>query len=474
MKVQVKPKEAIFAELPPFEKINFREDIEEARNQKIDVVIVLDDDPTGTQTIYDIPVLTTWTVESIQAELKEDTSIFYILTNSRSLSQEGADQLALTIGKNIRKANRKLQKRIMVISRSDSTLRGHYPSEVEALEVGMGCTLCVNFLIPAFFEGGRFTIGDIHYVKQSGHLIPAAQTPYAQDKVFGYTHSNLKDWVEEKTKGTVLSSEIISFSIEELRTQSIESITRKLNTCEPGTTCIVNAANYHDLEVFTLALLNSKIAPICRTAASFVAALSALPPKPLLKKEDLIDEDRYGGLMIIGSYVPKTTRQLQSLEQNALLNLIELDVRSMLNARDEANFLLRQYSDRINDLLKNGEDVVLYTSRALIAANTPEENISIGKRISGFITDIVAQLNVRPKYLMAKGGITSSDIATKALGVKRAIVKGQILPGVPVWTLGEESKFNGMSYIIFPGNVGENDAITQLVKELGHQTKNYT
>lgn len=474
MKVQVKTTEMVFGELPPYEEINLRGAIQDARNQKIDVVIVLDDDPTGTQTIYDIPVLTTWTVESIKSELIAGTSIFYILTNSRSLSQEGADQLALTIGKNIRKANRKLGKRIMVISRGDSTLRGHYPSEVEALEIGMGCTLCVNILIPAFFEGGRFTIGDIHYVKQNGHLIPAAQTPYARDKVFGYSHSNLKEWVEEKTAGAILSSEIISFSIEELRTQSIQSITEKLNTCVPGTTCIVNAADYHDLQVFTLALLRSNIAPICRTAASFVAALSALPPIPLLKKEDLIKEDSHGGLMVIGSYVPKTTRQLQSLEQNALLNLIELDVRSMLNAQDEAHFLLRQYSDRINDLLENGEDVVLYTSRALIAGNSKEENISIGMRISNFITEIVAQLHIRPKYLMAKGGITSSDIATKALGVKRATVKGQILPGVPVWTLGEESKFSGLSYIIFPGNVGENDAITQVVKELGHRTKNYT
>ena len=410
-------------------------------------------------------------MESMQAELKAGTSVFYILTNSRSLPQENADQLAFTIGNNIQKANRHLQKRIMVISRGDSTLRGHYPSEVEALEIGLGCTVCVNILIPAFFEGGRFTIGDIHYVKQNGSMIPSAQTAYAKDKVFGYRHSDLKEWVEEKTQGAVPATEIISFSIDELRTQSMESITQKLNSCEPGTTCLVNAADYHDLQVFTLALLNAHIAPICRTAASFVAALLALPPKPLLQKKDLIGNDLYGGLMVIGSYVPKTTQQLQNIEQHANLNLIELDARAILNAKKETNFLLRQYSDRINDLIKNGEDVVLYTSRDLIAANTTKENLSIGRRISGFITEIIGQLKVCPKYLMAKGGITSSDIATKALGVKRAMVKGQILPGVPVWTLGKESKFQGMPYIIFPGNVGNDSAIKELIIELGHQSK---
>ncbi|MEL7122643.1 MAG: four-carbon acid sugar kinase family protein [Bacteroidota bacterium] len=468
MNVKVKSVEYILNELPPFEEINLRGAIEDARAMKFDVIIVLDDDPTGTQTIYDIPVLTNWSINGIRKELEFGTSLFYILTNSRSMPQESADQLALTIGKNIRKANRDLNKSIMVISRGDSTLRGHYPSEVEALEVGLGCTQCVNILIPAFFEGGRFTVGDVHYVKQNSQLIPAAQTAYAKDKVFGYKHSNLKMWVEEKTRGAVSSSEIISFSINELRTQSIASLTQKLNRCVPGTTCVVNATNYQDLQVFTLALLKSRIIPICRTAASFVAALSALPPKPLLTKEQLVQDSTAGGLIIIGSYVPKTTRQLQYLEQNTSLNLIELDVKSMLNAKDEANFLLRQYSDRINDLIQNGEDVVLYTSRALIAANTIKENLLIGTRISGFITDIVDQLKIRPKYLLAKGGITSSDIATKALNVKRAMVKGQVLPGVPVWTLGAESKFEGLSYIIFPGNVGKNDAITHVVKQLGN------
>ncbi|PHN02119.1 four-carbon acid sugar kinase family protein [Flavilitoribacter nigricans] len=458
--------ETAFAELPPVQEVDLSHTIQTATRKKVDVFIVLDDDPTGTQTIYNIPVLTNWSVKDIREELMKGTPLFYILTNSRSYQKEAADRLALQIGRNITEANANFARRIMVISRSDSTLRGHYPSEVEALEVGLGSNQAVNILIPAFFEGGRYTINNVHYVRQNGHLIPAAHTPYAQDRVFGYTQSDLRKWVEQKTGGAVAASEVITFSIQELRTDSIEFIAEKLNNCEPGMTCVVNAANYHDLQVFALALMQSTIHPICRTAASFVAVLAAQPVKPLLQPAEIVEDQGRGGLLVIGSYVPTTTRQLEHLQAHTDLETIELDVSRLLNAGADTQAQLKTYSDRINALIRDGRDVALYTSRDLIAANTAEENLAIGTRIAAFLTDIVSQLALRPRYLIAKGGITSSEIATKSLRVKRAIVKGQILPGVPVWSCGPESKFPGLSYIIFPGNVGEADSITKVVNDL--------
>ena len=58
-----------------------------------------------------------------------------------------------------------------------------------------------------------------------------------------------------------------------------------------------------------------------------------------------------------------------------------------------------------------------------------------------------------------KGGITSSDVGTKALAVKKARVLGQIQPGIPVWQTGAESRFPGTPYVIFPGNVGEDGTL---------------
>jgi uncharacterized protein YgbK (DUF1537 family) len=67
--------------------------------------------------------------------------------------------------------------------------------------------------------------------------------------------------------------------------------------------------------------------------------------------------------------------------------------------------------------------------------------------------------------LIAKGGITSSDVATQALNVSRAVVMGQLLPGVPVWQLGAESRYPGLAYVVFPGNVGRSKSLLEAVAQ---------
>jgi len=119
--------------------------------------------------------------------------------------------------------------------------------------------------------------------------------------------------------------------------------------------------------------------------------------------------------------------------------------------------------------LSRGEDVVLYTSRRLITGDDAERSLAIGRRVSDSLVAIVRSLAARPRYVLAKGGITSSDIATQGLGVKRALVLGQILPGVPVWQLGPETRYPGLGYIVFPGNVGGPQALAEVVLGLRSQ-----
>ncbi|MEM9847497.1 MAG: nucleotide-binding domain containing protein, partial [Bacteroidota bacterium] len=290
---------------------------------------------------------------------------------------------------------------------------------------------------------------------------------YAQDSAFGYRNSDLKDWVAEKTAGKVEAASVVSFSIEELRTKSIAQLVEKLEAEQSSDCYIVNAVDYTDLEIFAYALLQTSIPFVCRTAASFVAALAALPDKPLLKKSDLVQADATnGGLIIVGSHVPKTTRQLEHLRRSVDVEAIELDVQKLINDYEQRVALAKQYSIAIDQLIAKGRDVVLYTSRAVVIADSAADNLSIGAKISAFLSRVVAQLQHRPKYVLAKGGITSSDVATVSLGVKRAVVIGQVLPGIPVWRLGKSSKFPDLSYLIFPGNVGEDDAIASVVQAL--------
>lgn len=93
-----------------------------------------------------------------------------------------------------------------------------------------------------------------------------------------------------------------------------------------------------------------------------------------------------------------------------------------------------------------------------------QRNFQLSLSISTALTQIVSNLTIRPHFLIAKGGITSSDIATHSLGIRKAEILGQAAKGVPVWKSGPESKFPGMPYIVFPGNVGETDTLTNVVK----------
>ena len=175
-----------------------------------------------------------------------------------------------------------------------------------------------------------------------------------------------------------------------------------------------------------------------------------------------------GGLFVVGSYVPKTTAQVEALLAQPHIAPVEVEVASLLNgtARDA---MIRAAQQAIDRALAAGQDVVLYTSRGLVTGPDAASSLAIGQQVSSALVAIVAGLTVTPRFLVAKGGITSSDVATAALGVRRAMVMGQILPGVPVWRTGAESRLPGMAYVVFPGNVGGDDALVTVHEKLARR-----
>jgi uncharacterized protein YgbK (DUF1537 family) len=377
--------------------------------------------------------------------------------------ESDAIALANEIGTNIRKSCQQLTKRSMVLSRSDSTLRGYYPQEVDPLVQSLGIDDGVHLIVPAFFEGGRYTVHDIHYVLEGNQLVPAAQTPFARDKVFGYTHSNLRDWVKEKTRGRTRPDQLKAISIEDIRLKSQTDLTQQINNLKPGDVCIINGASYSDLFRVALSLLQSDIEAICRTAASFVAALAAQPPKALLEASEFDLSKGGGGLVVVGSYVPMTTKQLNHLQSNTDIVTLEIDVNKLLNG---SIVTPQEMAKMIDNHVMNGEHVTIFTSRELVSGSTASENLQIGEQVSDYLTSTVSHISKRPKFIISKGGITSSVVATDSLKVKRAIVLGQVLAGIPAWQLGPESRFEGLPYIVFPGNVGGEEALTEVVHKL--------
>ncbi|WP_342578692.1 four-carbon acid sugar kinase family protein [Psychrobacillus sp. FSL K6-2843] len=431
-------------------------------------IIVLDDDPTGVQTVHGISVYTDWSIESIEMGFKEDNTMFFLLTNSRGFTAAETEQAHIEIAENIVKVANKVNKDFIVISRGDSTLRGHYPLETEVLKNTVEQNSNVQYdgevILPFFKEGGRFTTDNIHYVQYDEQLVPAGETEFAKDRTFGYKKSHLGEWVEEKTEGKYTAEKTTYISLTSLRELNVEGITNQLLQVKNFDKVVVNAVDYVDVEIFVIALVKAMKAGkqfMFRSAAALTKVIGGVSDKSLLTREELIKEEtNHGGLILVGSHVKKTTEQLEVLKTNESIEFIEFDCHLVLEANK-----FQQEIDRViettESLIKEGKTVTVYTRRERLdlGEGKKEEELKLSVQISDAVTSIVQRLSIRPNFIIAKGGITSSDIGTRGLEVKRATVAGQIKPGIPVWLTGEESKFPGIAYVIFPGNVG---AVTTL------------
>lgn len=438
-------------------------------------IIVLDDDPTGVQTVHDVSVYTDWSEESIRSGFEEKTRMFYILTNSRGFTIEQTTLCHKEIIERIDKISKKTGKEYLIISRGDSTLRGHYPLETELLREGFEAdgTKRVDgeIICPFFKEGGRYTIENIHYVKTGNQLIPAGQTEFAKDKTFGYQSSDLCEYIEEKTKGQYPAKSVTHITLKELREQQIDRIMEKLMKVQGFGKVVVNAVDYYDLKVFTIALYRAMSRGknfMFRTAAALVKVMGGVSDKPLLtRKEMVVKESKNGGIVVVGSHTKKTTSQMEELRKIEGLVFLEFNSDLVLDEKAFEKEIIETVKKE-EELIENGKTVVVYTRRKLLSVenDTKEEALLRSVKISDAVQSLVGKLKVTPAFVVAKGGITSSDIGTKALRVKKANVMGQICPGIPVWQTGKESKFPMTPYIIFPGNVGEVTTLREAVEIL--------
>ncbi|RDX98803.1 ltnD, partial [Mucuna pruriens] len=227
-KLQAQKKDIVLHSLPPEWPQDHVLDIQTLKEGNSKILVVLDDDPTGTQTVHDIEVLTEWTTESLIEQFRKSPKCFFILTNSRSLSSEKASALIKEICTNLDTAAKSVDNiDYTVVLRGDSTLRGCCVQEADAVVSVLG-EMDAWIICPFFLQGGRYTIEDIHYVNDSDTLVPAGDTEFAKDAAFGYKSSNLRDWVEEKTNGRILASSVVSISIQLLRKGGPDAVCQHL------------------------------------------------------------------------------------------------------------------------------------------------------------------------------------------------------------------------------------------------------
>ena len=437
-------------------------------------IVVLDDDPTGVQTVHDVSVYTDWSEESIRRGFAEDSRLFYVLTNSRSFTAEQTEGVHREIAATVAKVAD--GRDFILISRSDSTLRGHYPLETSVLREVLEGKTSMRFdgevLMPFFLEGGRYTIGNVHYVRMGDELVPAAETEFARDKTFGYTKSDMREYIEEKTKGAYRAADVTAIPLEMLAAGDAEGVKDLLMQVTGFNKVIVNAVSYSHVRVFCAGLYRAMAAGkrfLFRSAAGFVKELGGISDKALLTREELrVDDSGRGGVVVAGSHTHKTTAQLNELMKLSGLEVIPFNSDLVLEGDAALEAEVERCVKLEEEAILAGKCAVCYTSRTLLTVenDTPESALLRSVKISNAVQALVGRLRVTPAFVVAKGGITSSDVGVRALGVRRADVMGQIVAGVPVWKTGEESRFPGIPYVIFPGNVGDEFALRQAVEKL--------
>ena len=423
-------------------------------------IVVIDDDPTGAQSVHDVYEFTNWNKESFLEGFRDENNMFYILTNSRSFPEDKTIRVHEEVGAILAEASGETHMDYVLVNRSDSTLRGHYPQETtamrSAIEKNSGKRFDGEILLPFFIEGGRYTIDDVQFVKEGEYLTPAGQTEFARDKTFGYKSSHLGDYVEEKTQGRYKKEDCTYISLADIRDGNIEKIKRQLLAVEGFSKVIVNAVAYSDVKTFIIAFVEAVLMGkefLFRSATSLTKVIGDISDMPLLTRDQLIKSDNgNGGIVLVGSHVNRTTQQFNGLKScKKPLEFIEFNQHLVLKENGLVGEMRRVVKEA-NKHIGQGRNVVVYTRRDRFDLNTDdrEKQLEISVKISNAVTGIIARLGVRPNFIIAKGGNTSSDVATKALGIKKALVLGQIKPGIPVWLTGAESKFVNMPLWFFP------------------------
>ncbi|MCZ0857497.1 hypothetical protein OHJ16_05505 [Actinomyces israelii] len=441
-------------------------------------LVVLDDDPTGTQSVADLPVVTGWSVEDLTWALSTGAPAVYVMTNSRSLDPADAERVNVEVVTNALAAAERAGARVAFVSRSDSTLRGHYPLEpatIADLLERAGTRVDGIILSPAFPDAGRLTVHGTHYAGgPAAGFVPVGRTEFAGDKTFGYSASFLPAWVEEKTAGAVGAADVAVIDLATLRTDE-DAVVAALSAARDRAPIAVDCVEENDLLLLARALQRAEDAGatfVYRVGPPFVRArIGQAPRAPLSAAEarpaDFApDSDAAGGLVVVGSHVGLTGRQVDALRAATATPEVVLDVPAVLDpARRDAHVLA--VAERAAGALRSG-NVVVRRGGAFVAGRDAEESLDFARRVSAAVVEVVQRVVATrcPRFVIAKGGITSSDVAGRGLGINRALVRGPMLPGIVSLWEPQDGPAAGVPYIVFAGNVGDDDSLARVVATL--------
>lgn len=432
-------------------------------------LIVLDDDPTGTQSVAGLPVISHWESDDLRWALKTGAPAVYVMTNTRSMRAEDAEQVNVEVVRNTEAVAHELNIRVAYVSRSDSTLRGHFPLEPDTIIDTIGPVDGV-LVVPAFPDAGRVTINGVHYCRSaSGELVPVGESEYAQDNTFGYAASAMDAWIEEKTGGRVPAGDVVHIGRAVLDEPG--GVAKILCGVVGGQYVTVDIKSEEDLRKLALGVIEAHSAGktfVHRVGPPYVRALIGMAEPPVVTSaqvDELIPGERPAhGLVVVGSHVPTTTRQLNALKAGAPVSVVELNVPALL---EDAEPVIARAVEAISTELTSAT-VVVHTSRDVVVGADESESLAIARQVNAALIETVRRVVAvtPPRFVIAKGGITSSDVAKHSLEIRHALVVGPMEPGIiSVW-LAQDGPAAAIPYVVFAGNVGADDSLLKAVQTL--------
>jgi len=435
-------------------------------------IVVVDDDPTGSQAVHSCPLLLRWDHRTLVAGLKDPSPLLFLLANTRALTPAAAAERLREICRALPPALAEAGiERWLVVSRGDSTLRGHFPLEVEVIAAELG-PFDATLLVPAFVEGGRTTVEGVQLL----HGEPVHHSAFAADTRFGYATSFLPEWIEAKSGGRIPAGQVGRIGLAELQPDQTLALSNRLEGLDANRFVVVDAEHPWQLQALGAAV-RAALAPaasgrrprrlLVQSAASFLKGLADLPPQRFTAA-GLAALRRGGapGAVLVGSHVPLSDRQLAALLAEPACGGVELSVARLLaSLRSDGATVLAWQAELVEamaGLQRTGRTPVLFTSRGERPCRDEGERQRLALALAGLMARIAACLPDSLGFLISKGGTTSQTLLTDGLGLGSVRLEGQLLPGLSVLRLpADHPRFPALPLLTFPGNLGDDDTLRQ-------------
>lgn len=403
-------------------------------------VVVCDDDPTGTQSATGVEVLLRWDSDALAAALERADAV-YLLTNTRALDESDAVALVSRIRSEVDSAAHRLDADVRLVLRGDSTLRGHVFAEAAAVDPHAPL-----LFVPAFPGGGRTTVEGTHLVRVGGETVPAHETEFARDPVFGYQHGYLPDYVREKSERTP-----VTVPLDVVRSDRLADV---LAGAADGEVLLPDVHDDADVARIAAALRAAwpRRSLVARGGAPLAAAVAGVT------SDGLLDAPVAGPgrtLLVCGSHTGAATRQLAvASAHRAAPATVGTDA-----ALADPDAAVDALADECGAALETGY-AALASERERRAEH---DTLAHGESVMRVLVGVVARLRDRVDVVVTKGGITGAQVARDGLGAVLARVRGQVLPGVSVWDL-HTADGRAVVQVVVPGNVGDDDALDRALR----------